>query len=216
MTGEAIIRIEQLRKRYGGAVAVSLDSLVLESGDRAAISGENGSGKSTLLKILAGLVQISSGTDVRREDWKKLPIGFLPQDGGIYRDLSVRENLTVIQRLLGAAADKARPAILAEQFGLTDVMDKRVEHLSGGYRRLATLLCLLSSGAALLFMDEPFASLDPIKQHAIGEALKQSEKEFELIVISEHINNIPVADLSSFWRKRIPLESRNHAQAPQT
>jgi ABC-type multidrug transport system ATPase subunit len=216
MTPYPIIRIEQLRKDYSGLTVLALDNIVLQSGDRAVISGANGSGKSTLLKILAGLIRISGGNEFRCANWKELSIGFLPQDGGIYRDLSVRENLVVSRRMLGQPHDQDRSIMLADRFGLTDLLDKRVELLSGGYRRLVALFCLLSSGADLLFLDEPFASIDPTKQLAIEDALKQLANNFQLIVISEHINNIPVADRLSFWSKQIPLELQGHAHTAQT
>ena len=215
MAQDPIVKIEPLEKTYGDVTVLSLERVVLQSGDRVVISGENGSGKSTLLKILAGLVKISSGVEFRCKNWNDLSIGFLPQEGGIYRDLSVRENLAITHRLLGASLKTERSLQLAERFGLTNLMDKRVELLSGGYRRLVALFCLLSSGADILFMDEPLASIDPIKQGAIEDALKELANDFQLIVISEHINNIPVADRSSFWKSQIQLESTNYAHAAQ-
>lgn len=212
MTDEPIVSLDGIEKTYGRVTVLSVPTIVLRSGDRVAISGENGSGKSTLLKILAGLTKISSGTETRRKDWSTLSVGFLPQDGGVYRDLSVRENVSVAQRMLGVNPDKEQVELLASEFGLASMMDKRVELLSGGYRRLAALFCLLSSRADLLFMDEPFASLDPTKQGSIEGALKRLNHRFQLIVISEHINNIPSADQVSFWKQHVQLESKDHVR----
>ena len=215
MTTDLLIRFDKLKKKYGGVTVLSVESVVLRHGDRVVISGENGSGKSTLLKMLAGLANISEGDEVRTKHWKELSVGFLPQDGGIYRDLTVRENLAVVQRMLGASVDYERSADLATRFGLASLLDKRVEALSGGFRRLAALFCLLCSGADLLFIDEPFASIDPTKQKYIEDTLAELASKFQLVVKTAHSAAVNLND-QSFWQKHIKLGADDHARDVQT
>lgn|GEM_PF-1741578 len=215
MTQNPIVRFERLTKSYGGNCVLSVDHVELDGDDKVAIYGSNGSGKSTLLRILAGLVGVTGGREFRSPHWRKASMAFLPQNGGVYRDLSVRENLQVTHCTLGAAKNSARLPWLIDRFGLTDLLDKRVETLSGGYRRLVAMFCLLSSGADLLFLDEPFASIDPEKRVAIQDTLKQFSDEFRLLVVSEHINNIQVTESASFWNKRIRLEAPDNGRNDQ-
>jgi ABC-type multidrug transport system ATPase subunit len=215
VTENFILRIEQLTKQYGGKLVLAVDAVELDRGDKVAIYGNNGSGKSTLLRILAGLVGASGGRELRTACWKRASIGFLPQSGGVYRDLSVRENLQAVHYMLGTAANADRLEWLINRFGLSGFLDKRVEQLSGGYRRLVALFCLLSSGADFLFLDEPFASIDPDKRAAIQETLQRFADEFPLLVVSEHINNIQVTETTSFWNKRIKLEALNNGRNDQ-
>jgi ABC-2 type transport system ATP-binding protein len=216
VTQDPIVRIDRLIKDYGGNRVLSIDSVELDSGDKVTICGNNGSGKSTLLRILAGLVGVTGGHEFRDTRWKGASVGFLPQSGGVYLDLSVRENLQAVQCMLGTASNTKRLPWLTERFGLTDLLDKRVETLSGGYRRLAAMFCLFSSGADFLFLDEPFASIDPEKRLAIEDTLKNFAAEFPLLVVSEHINNIQVTESVSFWNKRIKLEAPDNGRNDQT
>ncbi|MEK9284408.1 ABC transporter ATP-binding protein [Bradyrhizobium sp. ISRA442] len=204
--------MERLTKGYGRNRVLSVESIQLDEGDRVAIYGDNGSGKSTLLRILAGLVRRTGGKEFRDERWKSASVGFLPQTGGVYLDLSVRDNLQAVHCLLGTAPNSDRLSWLIERFGLTGLLDKRVATLSGGYRRLAALACLFSSGANYLFLDEPFASIDPTKRLSIEETLTKYSDEFPLIVISEHVNNIDAKATSSFWNKEVRLEAHEHGR----
>ena len=211
MTNEMVIHLMKIEKRYSGIVALRVPELELCAGDRAIIVGENGSGKSTLLRILAGLTRISSGTDHRSTKWRDMPIGYLPQEGGIYRDLSIRQNLAVFERLFGSPSDASQRTRIAALLGLSEMLDRRVNNLSGGFRRLAAIYCLLTSGAEVLFLDEPFASLDQAKQGAVEKALHDSATRFSLLVISEHLNNFRAGGQGALWSRTVQLRNSVNA-----
>jgi ABC-type multidrug transport system ATPase subunit len=204
---ECIISLKDVEKSYSGVVALRLHGLELYEGDRAIVVGENGSGKSTLLRILAGLTRVSKGNDIRGKQWGMVPIGYLPQDGGIYRDLSIRQNLVVFERLVGGKSDPNQQTRIAAMLGVSEMLDRKVNDLSGGFKRLAGLYCLLASGAKALFLDEPFASLDQSKRDALEMTLSESSDRLSLLVISEHLNSSPTADeSSSLWSKVVQLQ----------
>jgi ABC-type multidrug transport system ATPase subunit len=207
--------MERLAKAYGRNRVLSVESIQLDEGDRLAICGDNGSGKSTLLRILAGLVRPSGGKEYRSERWKSASVGFLPQNGGVYLDLSVRDNLRIVHCLLGNAPSSDRSSWVIERFGLKGLLEERVSSMSGGYRRLVALASLFSSGANYLFLDEPFASIDPTMRLVLEETFERFSSEFSLLVVSEHVNNIDVT-VPSFWNKSVRLEALADGRNIQT
>lgn len=215
MTQPLIAGFERLTKDYGRNRILAVDSIRLCEGDRIAIYGDNGSGKSTLLRILAGLVRRTGGREFRSELWRNASVGFLPQSGGAYLDLSVRDNVRAVHCVLGGSPNPDRLPWLIARFGLAGMLDKRVWTLSGGYRRLVSLACLFSSGADYLFLDEPFASIDATKRGAIDEAMNKFSDQFPLLVISEHVNNMTGTEAPSLWNKTIRLEARDHGRDDQ-
>jgi ABC-type multidrug transport system ATPase subunit len=206
MTEPPLLRITTGRKYYSrNVVALSIEQLEIASGDRIIVSGQNGSGKSTLLRVVAGITNLDTGELIYSDRWRKLSIGYLPQDGGIYRDLTIFENQRIVQRLLGSPSDPARAAVVAERLGLSGFLHKTVSELSGGYRRLAAIHGLVSSGANALVFDEPFASLDHAKLFAIKDVLRSFAFGYCFMVISEHTESSHQIDDDISWTKRVTL-----------
>lgn len=198
-----IFQLSNIQKRYGRVVALDLRTLELFANERVVVVGGNGSGKSTLLKILAGLTLPSSGT--LEEGWHHATIGYLPQEGGIYQDLTINQNAVVFQRLFGSRGDADRHNEVADLLGLSQLLDRSVHALSGGFRRLAAIFCLLVSRVEILFLDEPFASLDRAKQDAVEQALMVVSSELSLLVVSEHLTNLSGSGQSGFWSRTVEL-----------
>jgi ABC-type multidrug transport system ATPase subunit len=164
------------------------------------VFGENGAGKSTLLRIIAGMTTLSEGTLRQTSRWRKVSIGYLPQEGGIYRDLTVAENQQAFCRLLGKRRDSQSDEI-AERLGLLASLDDTVGNLSGGFRRLAAMYCLLSTGANALVLDEPFSSLDDNKRSAAWSALQLVADSYVALVISEHTKDMPKLSKDFAWQE---------------
>jgi ABC-type multidrug transport system ATPase subunit len=215
MSCEPLFAIKDGEKRYGQHIALRVPDFEIVQGDRIIVSGENGAGKSTLLRIVAGMTEMKSGVLHRSAQWHDLSIGYLPQDGGIYRDLTVAENQRAFRRLLGSPRDPGRSEVLAERLGVTDILRKGVNELSGGFRRLAALYALLSSGANALVLDEPFTSLDGGKQLAVRDAFRSLASKFRVLVVSEHLDHAPELTESSPWSKALWLKRHTSSEHPK-
>ena len=167
------IIIKDLKKIYrGGVEALDSVNLVIESG-MLGLLGPNGAGKTTLMRILAGILHPSSGsvyvgewggaTERGRKAIKRL-LGYLPQDLGLYPDLSAREFLDYIGILKGMddrTARQQRVCELLELVSLSDVAGRRLKTFSGGMKRRVGIAQALLNDPKLLIVDEPTAGLDP-------------------------------------------------------
>jgi molybdate/tungstate transport system ATP-binding protein len=143
-------------------------TLVVPSGRYAVLMGQTGSGKTTVLEAVAGLRRpakgriLLGGRDVTGLDPADRDVGYVPQDGALFRTMTVRQNLafalTLRRRPLDAIA--ARVAELAGWLGIEHLLDRRAVGLSGGETQRTALGRALAHGPPVLLMDEPLASLD--------------------------------------------------------
>lgn len=210
---DSLLHLSKIQKRYGRVVALDLDELELFAKEKVIVVGGNGCGKSTLLKILAGLTVPSSGSDVRQDGWRDASVGYLPQEGGIYQDLSVNQNLFAFERLFGRCLNASHQEEIADVLGLSQILDREVQGLSGGFKRLAAIYCLVVSNVNILLLDEPFASLDQAKQSSVEKALMMVANRLSLLVVSEHLNNLGRTEQSGFWSRKVELERFNNVAA---
>ncbi|MBB5790177.1 ATP-binding cassette domain-containing protein [Jiangella mangrovi] len=167
---EAAIEAAGLRKRFGAVTA--LDGLDLEVGRGTGygLLGPNGAGKTTAVRVLATLVTPDDGVarvlghDVRREaDAVRQRIALTGQYASVDQDLTGRENLVLLGRLLGhpGRSARARADELLTAFDLTEAATRLVKHYSGGMRRRLDIAASIVVTPDLLFLDEPTTGLDP-------------------------------------------------------
>ncbi len=167
------IEIERLSKTYGGNIqALKEIDLVIPSG-MFGLLGPNGAGKTTLMRILAGILRPSAGTarvgmyDLKTNEGRlavKRVLGYLPQELGVYPDLTAGEFLDYIGILKGmrnATARHARVHELLETVGLAEVATRPLKAFSGGMKRRIGIAQALLNDPQLLIVDEPTAGLDP-------------------------------------------------------
>jgi len=204
MAGEWLFRIKDVEKRYGNVQALRLPELTLHEGDRVLVSGTNGAGKSTFLRVAAGFSSVDAGQLERAPAWKAARVGYLPQTGGIYRDLTIRGNHRTLCRLLGAR-EREKSTAIETVLGIEPYLDTKVGNLSGGHQRLSALYCLLTSGARILLLDEPFATLDFRRQAALREALEITIPDLLLLMIAEHREFDPAAE-NATWTRVLNLD----------
>ena len=167
------IEIERLSKTYGGKIqALKEIDLTIPSG-MFGLLGPNGAGKTTLIRILAGILRPSAGSarvgayDLETNEGRlavKRVLGYLPQELGIYPDLTAAEFLDYIGILKGmrnATARRARVRELLETVGLAEVATRPLKAFSGGMKRRIGIAQALLNDPQLLIVDEPTAGLDP-------------------------------------------------------
>ena len=146
------LRVEDLRKSYGGTAVLQGVSFTAEIG-LTRVTGSSGIGKTTLLRILLGLESPDGGaTNAGRFRWAAVF-----QEDRLLEQLDAAGNLRFA---LGAAYDEAAARALLAELGLGEVGDKRVRDWSGGMKRRLALARALLSPSDVLILDEPFTGLD--------------------------------------------------------
>jgi oleandomycin transport system ATP-binding protein len=175
------IYVDGLVKRYGKTTALAGLDLAVPPGTVQGLLGPNGAGKTTLVRILATLLRPDAGRgmvcglDVARQPDKVRPlIALTGQFAAVDEDLSGRENLLLIARLLelGRQAARSRTGELLERFGLAEVGGRLAKTYSGGMRRRLDLAMGLVGQPRVLFLDEPTTGLDPRSRADVWEMIR--------------------------------------------
>jgi ABC-type sugar transport system ATPase subunit len=143
-------------------------SMLVPSGSYGVLMGPTGSGKTTLLEAICGLRKVREGeirignADVTRWQPGDRQIGYVPQDVALFPTLSVREHLAFALRLRKTPSSEItrRVCELAELLSLGDLLDRRVQRLSGGEAQRVAIGRALSFGPSVLLLDEPLSALD--------------------------------------------------------
>jgi ABC-2 type transport system ATP-binding protein len=189
------LTIENLCKNYrGGVQALHNVQLSLKPGVLGLL-GPNGAGKSTLMRILATITQASSGrvlwndTDIARNpDALRGGLGYLPQDFGVYPNLSAIEFLDYLAAVKGipAAAAHQRISELLAVVNLADAAKRPLGGYSGGMRQRVGIAQALLNDPQLLIVDEPTAGLDPEERVRFRNLLSELSGE-RIVILSTHI-----------------------------
>jgi daunorubicin/doxorubicin transport system ATP-binding protein len=170
-----------LVKTFGEVRAVDSLDLAVRRGAVYGVLGPNGAGKTTTVRMLATLLRPDSGTarvlghDVVEEaDTVRGLVSLNGQLASIDEDLTGRENLVLVARLLGfkRAQAKARASELLEAFGLTDAAGRQVKNYSGGMRRRLDIAASLVVTPELIFLDEPTTGLDPRSRNQVWDIIR--------------------------------------------
>ncbi|MEM7323464.1 MAG: ABC transporter ATP-binding protein [Actinomycetota bacterium] len=184
-----------ITKSYGEVQALRGADLQVDTGQIVALLGRNGAGKTTLLSIIAGLLAADEGSvwiggiDAMADpDRAKTLIGIAPQETGMYPVLSVRQNLEFFCDL--AAVERrdrrARVESVAERLGLTELLDRKGNQLSGGEARRLHTACALVHRPKLLMLDEPTVGADVGTRQQLIDAVRAMADEGAAVVYTTH------------------------------
>jgi len=177
---EPAILVEGLQKSYGSVQALRGIDLAVPGGTILGLLGPNGAGKTTAVRILATLLNPDGGRasvaghDVVREaDEVRAIIGLTGQYAAVDENLTGRENLELVGRLLhvGRMTARVRADELLEEFDLSDAARRPVRTYSGGMRRRLDLAASLVDHPAVLYLDEPTTGLDPRSRVTLWEII---------------------------------------------
>ena len=185
-----------LSKAFGAKRAVSDVSLIVQRGTFTGLVGPNGAGKTTLLRMVTGLQRPDAGSvsidgaNVWPDPTAIRPIiGVLPDDLHLFERLSGRELLSYIGllRRLPASEVRRRCDQLVDVLGFGDNADELVADYSTGMRKKIGLGAALLHAPRILFLDEPFESVDPISVRAIQDVLRAYQGAGGTVVLSSHV-----------------------------
>jgi ABC-2 type transport system ATP-binding protein len=178
---ELAVKAAGLIKGFGDTRAVDGVDLTVPSGSVFGLLGPNGAGKTTTIRMLATLLRPDGGSarvlghDVQEEpDAVRSRVSLTGQFASVDEDLTGRENLVLLARLLGhsRAQAKARAKELLNSFGLAEAADRLVKTYSGGMRRRLDVAASIVVTPDLLFLDEPTTGLDPHSRNQVWEIVR--------------------------------------------
>ncbi len=186
-----MIRVKGLRKCYRNYIAVDDLSFEVRRGEVFGLAGPNGAGKTTTLKILAGLIEPTSGKveiaglPINDPKVKKL-IGFLPEESPVYEDMSIKEYLSFFAEIYGIEKNVAKERIknLMNYLCLSP-NGKKLGELSKGNKRKVVIARSLINDPPVLIYDEPASGLDPLTSLYINRLIS-SMRGKKTVILSTH------------------------------
>ncbi len=187
------ITIKDFSKSFGEIKAVQNLSFDVQDGEVFAFLGTNGSGKTTTIRCLLKIYQADAGKLLinGKEYSEELNniIGYLPEERGLYRDVSVIDILTYTARLRGIEKNDALKRCLEylELVGLSEHKDKEISQLSSGMQQKVQLGTALIHNPEILILDEPFKGLDPVNRQMFVDMLTERGKKGTTILYSTHV-----------------------------
>jgi ABC-2 type transport system ATP-binding protein len=190
------LALRGLRKAFDGVVAVDGVSLTVPRGSFFGLVGPNGAGKTTTLRMATGLLQPDDGAawvdgvGVWEDPVEaKRRIGVLPEDVPLFDRLSGRQLLTYVGLLRGLPREVVddRTAEMLTVLGLDDAGGKLVIDYSQGMRKKIGLACALLHAPRVLFLDEPFESVDPVSARVLRTVLDRHRGGGGTIIFSSHV-----------------------------
>jgi ABC-2 type transport system ATP-binding protein len=226
MTGAAI-EIADLRFAYGEQAILEGVTLAVAPGEIYGVVGADGAGKTTLLQLAVGQLPPQNGriTVLGRDAADpalRSQIAYMPQGFGLYRDLSVQENLDFFADLHDLTRAVAKPRIveLLERTGLAGFEDRRAANLSGGMMQKLALACALISQPRAMFLDEPTTGVDPVSRRAFWRLLNGVRAEGVAILYAtanmdeaERCDRVGLLNIGRLERQGTPLELTRSANA---
>ncbi|MCE0724827.1 MULTISPECIES: ABC transporter ATP-binding protein [Legionella] len=188
-----IIDVSHLTKRFNKNYAVKDLELKVEYGDIFGFIGPNGAGKTTSIRMLCGLITPDSGVgqcvgfDILTESRQiKTLVGYMSQNFGLYKDLTVYENMLFFAEIYGVIDRKNQIEKYLHKFDLYKHKHQIAGTLSGGWKQRLSLAVSLLHDPLLLLLDEPTANIDPKARREFWELMHQLSREGITILLSSH------------------------------
>ena len=189
-SGEIVISVEGLSKRYGDLSAVDGVSFGVRRGEIFGILGPNGAGKTTTLECIEGLVKPTSGkTAVLGIDTQRQPetvkerIGVQLQASAYFDNLTLKEILDLFGMFYRR---RVEPIALLERVNLADRANTTVAKLSGGQKQRFTIAATLVNDPDVVFLDEPTTGLDPQARRSLWEFVQEMNADGRTVVLTTH------------------------------
>mgnify|MGYP005753638873 CR=1 FL=1 len=190
-----MIKVTGLSRRFGDFTAVDKITFRVEPGQVLGFLGPNGAGKSTTMKMITGFLEPSAGAiEVcginvleQRVAAQRL-MGYLPEGAPAWSDMTVAAFLRFIAQVRGYRGAELRARIdqVVRQVELQDMLERRIENLSKGFKRRVGLAQAILHDPKVLILDEPTDGLDPNQKHQVRRLIRELAKD-RILVISTHI-----------------------------
>jgi ABC-2 type transport system ATP-binding protein len=187
------LQLEHIRKQYDGKVAVEDLSLAVPKGSMYGIIGPNGAGKTTTIRMIMNIVPPDSGRVLLDGqpvgDNFKDRVGYLPEERGLYKKMTLAEVIVYMAELKGVSAARAKSAIdpWLTRMELKDYRDRKVEELSKGMQQKLQFITTLVHEPEIIILDELFSGLDPLNTELMKNVLLDLKRAGKTILFSTHV-----------------------------
>lgn len=180
MTGDNVIQVENLTKKFGNFTAVDNITFEVHRGEIFGFLGANGAGKTTAMKMLTGLSFPTSGKGMvagydiwTQSELIKKNIGYMSQKFALYSDLTVKDNIEIFGGIYGVPrkAVRQRAMELMDRLGLMEEKDERVKELPQGWKQKLAFLVSIIHKPQIVFLDEPTGGVDPASRRQFWELI---------------------------------------------
>jgi ABC-2 type transport system ATP-binding protein len=193
VSATAITEVSNAVKTYGRKPVVNDVSFSVSPGEIFGLIGPNGAGKTTTIRMMMDIVKPDSGEisilGERLSEDTKDKIGYLPEERGLYKKLTVTETLNYLAALKGKQADSNRTEELLKRVGMLAHKNKKIEELSRGMGQLIQFLATIIHDPQLIILDEPFAGLDPVNTELLKDIILELRGQGKAFILSTHQMN---------------------------
>jgi ABC-2 type transport system ATP-binding protein len=186
------ITLRGVTKRFNGIAAVDDLSLTVPAGSIYGFIGPNGSGKTTTLRMIMhillpdqGEIEVLGSRDTAAARDR---VGYLPEERGLYKKMTIRRLLRYYARLKGGTLPAIDAAIdeWMQRLELPGLLDRQIETLSKGMSQKVQFVSAVVSNPSLLILDEPFSGLDPVNAQVLKDAVLETRRRGTTVVFSTH------------------------------
>jgi len=207
-----IVEVSQVSKSFNSTKVVNSVSFTVGQGEIFGMVGPNGAGKTTTIRMLMDIIKPDSGEikilgETLKEDTKNR-IGYLPEERGLYRKITVSESLSYLAALkdMEPGSTRDRATELLKRVDMLPHKDKKIEQLSRGMGQIIQFIVTILHDPELVVLDEPFAGLDPVNTKLLKELILELRSQGKSIILSTHMMN-QVEELCD----RILMINKGHA-----
>jgi ABC-2 type transport system ATP-binding protein len=186
------VSVSALRKNFGKVQAVRNVSFEVYPGEIFGLLGPNGAGKTTVIRMMMDIFRPDGGEisilGGKLNEEKKRQIGYLPEERGLYKDLSPEKALIFLATLKGLSESEARSRLSGwlDRLDLSEHRTKKVQELSKGMQQKAQLILTLLHEPDLIVIDEPFSGLDPVNTRLVKDIIEEQRQADRTIIMSTH------------------------------
>ena len=185
------LELKNIDKSFGDKQVLKGVSFAAESGKAFGLLGRNGAGKTTSIRILMNVFPANSGEvliDGKPIDYKKIQIGYLPEERGLYPKKLIIDQLVYFAELKGMGRKEAVLSVDAwlERLDMTEYRNKRLDTLSKGNQQKIQLITALAHNPQIVILDEPFSGLDPVNAILLKDVVKEQIAQGKIVLFSSH------------------------------
>lgn len=189
-----ILEFRNIEKSFGIKKVLTGVSFTAEGGKAFGLLGRNGAGKTTSIRILMDVFPPDGGEvllDGKPLDPDRTPIGYLPEERGLYPKKVIWEQLTYFAELKGMERKAAIAAVdrWLSRLGMSEYRNKRLDTLSKGNQQKIQLITALAHDPAIVILDEPFSGLDPVNAMLLKDVVKEEIARGKIVLFSSHQMN---------------------------
>ena len=189
------IEVKQILKAYGNRAAVNNVSFDVNQGEIFGLIGPNGAGKTTTIRMMMDIIKPDSGEikvmGEKLNDGSKNKIGYLPEERGLYKKMSVMDTIIYFASLKGVdkVTARKRGEEMLKRADLLPHQNKRIEELSRGMGQIIQVIITTIHEPDLIILDEPFSGLDPVNTQLLKDMIRELKNRGKTIIMSTHLMN---------------------------